>query len=75
MAPLRYTENLIPYFPWIAPPALHLGAIQGKEGIKFFHLATLLLTGQECEAHLLLAFHLHAAGRHPNGLFAPEIRV
>ena len=24
------------------PPALHPGAIQGKEGIKFCHLATLL---------------------------------
>ena len=29
-------QNLIPSFPWIAPPhALHPGAIQGKEGIKF----------------------------------------
>ena len=26
-------QNLIPYFPW--------GAIQGKKGIKFIHLATL----------------------------------
>ena len=35
-------QNLIPSFPWIAPtPALHPGAIQGKEGIKFCHLATL----------------------------------
>ena len=35
-------QNLIPSFPWIAPPALHPGAIQGKEGIKFCHLATML---------------------------------
>ena len=41
---LRYAtlQNLIPSFPWIAPPALHPGAIQGKEGIKFCHLATLV---------------------------------
>ena len=40
---LRYAtqRNLIPSFPWIAPHALHPGAIQGKEGIKFCHLATL----------------------------------
>ena len=33
---LRYAtlQNLIPSFPWIAPHALHSGAIQGKEGIK-----------------------------------------
>ena len=40
---LRYAmlENLIPSFPWIAPPALHPGTIQGME---FCHLATLLST-------------------------------
>ena len=40
---LRYAalQNLIPSFPWIVPHALHPGAIQGKEGIKFCHLATL----------------------------------
>ena len=27
------------------PPALHPGAIQGKEGIKFYHLATLRTVG------------------------------
>ena len=33
---LRYAtlQNLIPSFPWIVPPALHPGTIQGKEGIK-----------------------------------------
>ena len=38
---LRYAalQNLIPSFPWMAPHALHPGAIQGKEGIKFCHLA------------------------------------
>ena len=41
MAPPRYRQNMIPSFPWIAPPALHPGAIPGKEGIKFCHLATL----------------------------------
>ena len=35
-------QNLIPSFPWIATPPVHPGAIQGKEGIKFCHLATLL---------------------------------
>ena len=44
---LRYTtlQNLIPSFPYIAPHALHPGAIQGKEGIKFCHLATLFRNG------------------------------
>ena len=39
---LRYAtlQNLIPSFPWIAPHALHPGAIQGKEGIKFCYLVT-----------------------------------
>ena len=39
---LRYAalQKLIPSFPWIAP--LHHGASQGKEGIKFCHLATLV---------------------------------
>ena len=41
MAPLRCAENLTPSFPWIGPHALHPGAIKGKEGIKFCHLATL----------------------------------
>ena len=38
---LRYAmlQNLIPSFPWIVPPALHPGAIQGKEGIKFCSVA------------------------------------
>ena len=39
MAPLRYTAK---FDPFLGPPALHPGTIQGKEGIKFFHLATLL---------------------------------
>ena len=40
---LRYAalQNLIPSFPWNAPHALYPGTIQGKEGIKFCHLATL----------------------------------
>ena len=39
---LRYAaqQNVIPSFPCIAPNALHPGAIRGKEGIKFCHLAT-----------------------------------
>ena len=36
-------QNLIPSFPWIASHALHPGTIQGKEGIKFCHLAKLNL--------------------------------
>ena len=45
---LRYAtlQNLIPSFPWIAPHALHPGAIQGKEGIKFCNLATLQVRGR-----------------------------
>ena len=35
-------QNLIPSFPWIAPGWRAGGAIQGKEGIKFCHLATML---------------------------------
>ena len=41
---LRYAtlQNLIPSLPWIVPPhAIHPGTIQGKEGIKLYHLATL----------------------------------
>ena len=40
---LRYAklQNLISSFTWIAP-SLHPGAIQGKDGNKFCHLATLL---------------------------------
>ena len=39
---LRYAtlQNFLPSFPWIAPHALQPSAIQGKEGIKFCHLAT-----------------------------------
>ena len=42
---LRYAklQNLIPFFPWIAPHALNPGEIQGKEGIKFCQLATLFV--------------------------------
>ena len=45
---LRYTrlQSLIPSFPRIAPPALHPGTIQGKEWIKFCHLAILAVKGR-----------------------------
>ena len=54
---LRYAtlQNLIPSFPWIAPHALHPGAIQGKEGIKFCHLATLITDRS--------FWHFHFSGR------------
>ena len=44
---LRYAtmQNLTPSLPWIAPTALHPGAIQWKEGIKSCHLATLRRRG------------------------------
>ena len=32
-------QNLIPFFPWIAPGWRAWGANQGKEGIKFCSLA------------------------------------
>ena len=43
MAMLHYLS-----FPWMAlpSPALHTGAIQGKEGIKFCHMATLIIGGR-----------------------------
>ena len=43
---LRYAtlQNWIPSPPWIAPPTLHPGAIQGKDGIQFCHLASLFPT-------------------------------
>ena len=48
---LRYAtlQNLIASFPWIALHALHPGAIQGKEGIKFCHLATLMSKSATCD--------------------------
>ena len=52
---LRYAwlQNLIPSFPWIAPPRPP-GAIQGEEGIKFCHLGTL---GENCSMIWLLKFN------------------
>ena len=44
MAPLRYAAKFDPFSSLdCTPHALHPGAIQGKEGIKFCHLATLRL--------------------------------
>ena len=40
VAPLRYKIRSL-LFLGLRPPALHPGKIQGKEGIKFCHLATL----------------------------------
>ena len=45
MALLRYAAKFDPFLSWIAPPTLHPGAIQGKEGIKFCYLATLSWSG------------------------------
>ena len=43
MALLRYAAKFDPFLSLdCAPHALHPGAIQGKEGIKFCHLATLI---------------------------------
>ena len=42
MAPLRYAAKFNTFLSLdCAPHALHPGAIQGKEGIKFCHLAKL----------------------------------
>ena len=42
MAPLRYAAKFDPFLSLdCTPHTLHPGAIQGKEGIKFCHLATL----------------------------------
>ena len=48
---LRYAalQNLIPSFPW---RNLYPGAIQGKEGIKFCHLATLTDCSERDEVYL-----------------------
>ena len=43
MAPLHYAAKFDPFLSlYLRPHALHPGAIQGKEGIKFCHLATSL---------------------------------
>ena len=43
MAPLRYAAKFDPVLSLdCAPHALHPGTIQGKEGIKFCHLATIV---------------------------------
>ena len=42
MAPLRYAAKFDPFRSLkMRHSTLHIGAIQGKEGIKFCHLATL----------------------------------
>ena len=43
-------QNLIPSFPWLAPPHPPPWPVQGKEGIKFFHLATLREKGRKGES-------------------------
>ena len=57
MAPLRYAAKLDPYLSLdvgLHPRALHPGAIQGKEGIKFCHLAT-LDRNTEAAQHFVIA--------------------
>ena len=49
MDPLRFTAKFDPFLSLDCtppPPALHPGAIQGKELIKVCHLATLDATGE-----------------------------
>ena len=41
MAPLRCAAKFDPFLSLDCAPALHPGAIQGKEGIKFCYLATM----------------------------------
>ena len=41
MAPLCHAAKFDPFLSLDCAPALHLGAIQGKEGIRFGHLSTL----------------------------------
>ena len=42
MAPLGYAAKFEPFLSLdCTPPPLHFGAIKGKDGIKFCHLATL----------------------------------
>ena len=44
MAPLRNAAKFEPFLSFgLHPHTLHRGAIKGKEGIKFYHLATLKL--------------------------------
>ena len=45
MALLRYVSKFDAFLSLDYAPALHPVAIQGKEGIKFFHLATLKVDG------------------------------
>ena len=66
MAPLRYAAKFDPFLSLDYPPALYPGTIQGKEGIKFCHLATLHQGhphGAEVDGQLSLNVP-HAAKRH-----------
>ena len=51
-------QNLIPSCPWIASPLLQFVTIQGKEGIEFCHLATLLRRAGECARKKLTAMRI-----------------
>ena len=56
MAPLRYAAK---FDPFLCPHALHPDAIQGKERIKFCHLATLhIISGRRHLSGGLLRVHL-----------------
>ena len=46
IAPLCYAAKFDPFLS-LRPHALHPGAIQGKEGIKFCHLATMCEMGRD----------------------------
>ena len=58
MAPLRYLAKFEPLFSLDCAPVLHPCAIQGKEGIKFCHLATLVATAliKLCQLKALFLF-------------------
>ena len=67
---------------WIAPHALHPGAIQGKEGIKFCHLATMvgesgrrvrLLKGRENGLSLSVKFSRNLELGFPRPDCSPEM--
>ena len=53
MAPLSYAAKFDPFLTLIAPPPSNPSAIQGKEEIKFCHLATLSKETPETEEDYL----------------------
>ena len=70
-ATLRRKIKSLPFLG-LRPHALHPGAIQGKEGIKFCHLATLIEGGLEMEFNGLVDDDDESEGDEGERLRVPE---